>query len=401
MTKITGADITNFQRVEVAKIAPSSHMIVFAGRNAQGKTSGLNAIESALCGHNSRENPRPIKDGAKSGQVDVRLSDGLAITRRYTPSGTTLTVKAEDGGKHGQARLSRLIGSLGMDVSRFTNLGEREQLETLLGVVDLPFVPAEIEAKMKEAREDRRIVNARTKELEAQALHYAGHASDLPAHEISVSELVEQGRAADATNAEIVSVSQSVDYWAEQVEALEDSLAAARQSHAEAVAKECELPAPVDADAIRAQIDTAEETNRAIRRRDEGARIEAQAQLGKAQSESLTAEIDALQARKVDSIAQAQMPVDGLTFDDDGLLYDGIPFSRASSAEKILVSAAILIHLKPELRSIIVRNGNDLDTAHLEKLRAMAEENDFQIFVEIVAESGEFEYTFTDGIIAA
>ena len=127
MTKIQELEIKNFQRIEAARVAPSNHLIVFAGKNAQGKSSALNAIEAALTGHNSRNNPRPIHEGAKRGSAKIKLDNGLTIDRRYTSSGTTLTVKSEDGGKHGQAKLSDLIGSLGLDVSQFTNLGERQQ----------------------------------------------------------------------------------------------------------------------------------------------------------------------------------------------------------------------------------------------------------------------------------
>lgn len=397
MTKISGANIENFQRVEVAKIAPSNHLIVFAGKNAQGKSSALNAIEAALCGHNTRNNPRPIKDGSKKGEVFIELDNGLTVTRRYTPSGTTLTVKADDGDKYGQAKLSELVGTLGMDVSQFTSLGEREQLETLLGLVELPFIPAELDAKIRAAREDRRDVNRRTKELDAQALEYAGYAPDLPPVELSVAALAEQHRTGLALAQQHERAAQNVQHWGEQVEALRAALADAEAEHIAALERKASLEATPDLEALAQQMDTAEETNRQVRRKQDGQRIKAEAAASKVAAEALTAKIEELEQRKADGLAAAQMPVDGLTFDAEGLLYNGVPFSRASTAERVMVSAAMMVALKPELRSLIVRNGNDLDADHLEQLRGMAEAHDFQIFIELVAETGEFEYTFSDG----
>lgn len=401
MAKIQQLNINNFQRVEVAKIAPSNHLIVFAGKNAMGKSSSLNAIEANICGHSTRNNPRPIREGATKGDITTVLDNGLTVVRKYSASGTTLTVKSEDGGKYGQAKLSGLIGSLGMDVSQFTTLGEKEQLDTLLKVTEMPFDLPELDGKIKTTRDERTAVNRRTKELEAQALQYAGYAPDLPPVELSVSALLEQHREGETSNHELNKATKAVEGWTGAVERIKRELADAERQLAEAKAYVANAPAPVDLQAISAQIANAEEINREVRRKAEGQKIKANAEASKAEGDKLTAEIEALEASKTEGLAAAVMPVEGLTFDTDGLLYKGIPFSRASDAEKILVSVAMMIALKPELRSLIVRNGNNLDDAHLEQLRTMAETHDFQIFIEIVAEHGEFEYTFHDGNLAA
>lgn len=401
MAKIQQLNINNFQRVEVAKIAPSNHLIVFAGKNAMGKSSSLNAIEANICGHSTRNNPRPIREGATKGDITTVLDNGLTVVRRYSASGTTLTVKSEDGGKYGQAKLSGLIGSLGMDVSQFTNLGEKEQLETLLKVVPLPFDLPELDGKIKTTRDERTAVNRRTKELEAQALQYAGYAPDLPPVELSVNALIQQQQTGYELKQKHQIAEAAVRDWAAEADLLRSRLAHAEAQHAAALELQTQLADVPDLDQIQQQIEKAEEINKEVRRKAEGQKIKANAEASKAEGDKLTAQIEALEASKTEGLAAAVMPVEGLTFDTDGLLYKGIPFSRASDAEKILVSVAMMIALKPELRSLIVRNGNNLDDAHLEQLRAMAETHDFQIFIEIVAEHGEFEYTFHDGNLAA
>lgn len=167
-------------------------------------------------------------------------------------------------------------------------------------------------------------------------------------------------------------------------------------------AREHALSAPerVDTDAIQAQINSIEETNRAVRDNNRAKRVRDDLAGAQASADKLTATLEEIDQTKNDGLAQAIFPVPGLAFDDEGLLYNGVPFSRASDAEKILISAAMMIAQKPKLQALIVRNGNNLDEAHLNELRLMAEHHDFQIFVELVAETGNFEYVFHEGNLA-
>lgn len=400
MTKINELEIKNFQKIEAARVAPSNHLIVFAGKNAQGKSSALNAIEAALTGHNSRNNPRPIREGAKRGSAKITLDNGLTIDRRYTSSGTTLTVKSEDGGKHGQSKLSDLIGNLGLDVSQFTNLGEKQQRAALLDVVVLPFSPAELDARRKSVFDARTDVNAEVRKLTALANDLPAVSPNVPEVEVSFAELAEQFRQGEELNRRIDQADERVTAEAGEVNRLRYELQLAESRLREAREHALSAPERVDTDAIQAQINSIEETNRAVRDNNRAKRVRDDLAGAQASADKLTATLEEIDQTKNDGLAQAIFPVPGLAFDDEGLLYNGVPFSRASDAEKVLVSAAMMIAQKPDLRTLIVRNGNNLDEAHLNELRLMAEHHDFQIFVELVAETGNFEYVFHEGNLA-
>ena len=400
MTKINELEIKNFQKIEAARVAPSNHLIVFAGKNAQGKSSALNAIEAALTGHNSRNNPRPIREGAKRGSAKITLDNGLTIDRRYTSSGTTLTVKSEDGGKYGQSKLSDLIGNLGLDVSQFTNLGEKQQRAVLLDVVVLPFSPAELDARRKSVFDARTDVNAEVRKLTALANDLPAVSNNAPEVEVSFAELAEQFRQGEELNRRIDQADERVTAEAGEVNRLRYELQLAESRLREAREHALSEPERVDTEAIQAQINSIEETNRAVRDNDRAKRVRDDLAGAQASADKLTATLEEIDQTKNDGLARAIFPVPGLAFDDEGLLYNGVPFSRASDAEKVLVSAAMMIAQKPDLRTLIVRNGNNLDEAHLNELRLMAEHYDFQIFVELVAETGNFEYVFHEGNLA-
>ena len=401
MSKIKFTEFSKFQRLNYVQIAPSGSLVALAGKNKQGKSSILDGLEAAICGHNGRVITRPINDGAEKAAITVETDDGLQVTRTYTTSGSKLTIKAADGAKYGQAKLDSLIGSLGIDASQFASLNDKDQLKTLLGLVELPFDPAALEAERKTLFEQRTEANRREKELAAQVARFLELPADLPAEEVSVSALVTAYREGQALNAKITEADAAVARWTRRVAELTAELAAAQDQLDNASDYSAKAPAPVDIESIQNQIDTAEVTNAQVRAAQEKARLEASLKEADATSDDLTAKLEAIDKRKADGLAAAKFPVEGLGFDAEGVLYNGRPFNRASSAEKVLVSAAMMIALNPELRVLIVRNGNDLDSDSLTALEDMAADADFQVFIEIVNETGDFGITIEDGEVAA
>jgi len=403
MSKLKFAEFHKFQRLNYVQIAPSGSLVALAGKNKQGKSSILDGLEAAICGHNGRVITRPINDGADKAGITVETDDGLQITRTYTAAGSKLTIKAGDGAKYGQAKLDSLIGALGIDASQFASLNDKDQLRTLLGLVDLPFDPSELDAERKEVYDRRTDVNRALKELDGQIAGHFTYGPDTPGEEVSVSALVTEYRAAQDAHRKL-DESQStynhatavVGHLREQLELAESaaSTAAATLKHVEA------QPLP-DLDDIQNSMDNAEFLNEQVRKRQAQAAVVTRRDAGAKVAADLTAQLDAIEKRKADGLAAAKFPVEGLGFDADGVLYSGRPFNRASSAEKVLVSAAMMIALNPELRVLIVRNGNDLDSDSLTALEDMASDADFQIFIEIVNETGDFGITIEDGGVAA
>jgi hypothetical protein len=93
---------------------------------------------------NGKTTPKPIRDGEERAEIILETED-LVVTRRFTASGSTLTVKSPDGAVYpkGQAKLDDMLGKLSLDPLAFTQLSDRDQLATLLDLVELPFDPDE------------------------------------------------------------------------------------------------------------------------------------------------------------------------------------------------------------------------------------------------------------------
>jgi hypothetical protein len=115
-------------------------------------------------------------------------------------------------------------------------------------------------------------------------------------------------------------------------------------------------------------------------------------------SEDLTKKIADVDTEREQLIKAVKMPIAGLSFNSDGiLLYQDIPFSQASDAEKIRVSVAIGIAMNPELKVLMIRNGSLLDENNLKMIGKMAQLKDAQLWVETVGKRDNCSIIMEDG----
>lgn len=393
MSKIIRFWATNYKKLQAVEIVPDQdgNLVVIGGRNAQGKTSILDAISAALGGVNTKDTPKPIREGEDSAEIVLETED-LVVTRRFTKSGSSLLVTTADGAKYpkGQAKLNDLIGKLSLDPLAFTQLSESKQRATLIGLVDLPFDPDELDEQRKELYDQRADVGR------------AGKAYG----EIHVEEeyLVEERSQTDllVEVREAASFNHGIELNQERASQLEDRIADLEQQLKEA-REELEWrqveasKEPVDVHALEEDLKDVERFNAKVREAwDQDAKRKQQDAL-REQYEDLSRQIQELDSRKEEGLAAAELPVEGLGFDQTGVTYNGQPFGQASAAEKLRVSMSMAIAMNPTLRVIRITDGSLLDKDNLELIRSMAEEHDAQVWIEIVGEGDGTGFIIEDG----
>lgn len=402
--KIISLETTNYKRAKHVQIVPDpdGNLVIVAGKNGQGKSSVLDSIAAALGGANSKTTPKPIREGEDRAEIVLETED-LIIKRVFTPSGSRLDLTNKDGAKYpkAQAKLDELVGKLSLDPLAFTLLDDKKQLQQLLDLVELPFNPEQLEAERKQVFEERTAVNRRAKEFESALAQFGELPADLPTTEVSVAELLGEYRNLESAQQERARYLTDLNESRYKVEELERQLAAARKHLAdvtEAIGNMSDYTA--DLEALRGKIDGAEETNRLVRKAQERGSLEFQYDATKDQAAKLTAKLDEIAKTKADGLAQAQFPVEGLGFTEDGVTYQGQPFKQASSAEQIRVSMAMAIALNPTLRVIRISDGSLLDSDSLALVEKTAREHNFQIWLEMVEGDHEKAFTIFDGEVA-
>lgn len=152
---------------------------------------------------------------------------------------------------------------------------------------------------------------------------------------------------------------------------------------------------------MRARLHSVEETNKAVRSNAEHHKIKAQLDDSEEKALALTETMQALDDSREDGLKKAVFPVEELSFGDDGVTYNGFPFTQASDAERLRVSFEIAMALNPQLKVIRIRNGNQLDPNNLALVEEMAKENGFQVWIEWVDITGEIGVAIKDGCVVA
>lgn len=396
--KIIELSAENIKRLRAVDITPDAHLQVIAGRNAAGKSSVLDAIWLALGGGAaSKSTSKPIRDGETSARVRLDLGD-LVVTRTWTGDKTTLTVTSKEGAKFSspQKMLDDLIGRLSFDPLEFTRLSARDQVAALLDLVDLD-IDIEAIASERQAAYDRRTEIGR----QGKALGEIPAKVDAPAQEVSASDLIGKIREAQQLADDQDNETNELRIAEEKVAALKAEIEAwAPVTEMRAAKVKAHKPVP-NVEALESSLQSVEETNRAVRANAESRAKQAQHTALYEQYATLSDQISAIDHTKAKALAAAKFPVDGLGFDDDGVTYQGVPFSQASSAEQIRVSLAMAMALNPKLRVIRILDGSLLDADNLALIGEMAAEHDYQVWLEKVGDGDGIGVVIEDGSVLA
>lgn len=405
---VVGLEIDAFKRMRAARLAPSPHGLVpVRGRNAQGKSSLIEAMEAALRGAEALPD-LPITDGQHGARVVVDLGE-IVVRRTWKRDAagnakSALVVEGADGQpqKSPQAVLDALCGRFA-DPVHFLSLKPEAQVQAVLGVLGLDRELARLEAVAKEqfeARRDlgrdadraRKAVEQMTQEVGLFGLDQIPEAGNAEALAGELQAAKDHNAAVEAAIRGSAEAERAGKAARDRITRLKAELEQAQAELARHVeAWKAEQPwartAPVDVAPIVAALGEIEEVQRRRTRiellnaaqADMDAKVEVHAQADAA-LESIRGEIAAL-------LGSVQFPVDGMAYDPDAkaLKVNGIPFSQASHAERLKISAAIAMAGNPRIRVMFIREGSMLDQESLALVTEIAEQAGFQLWVEIVS----------------
>lgn len=415
--KIVSLYAENLKRIRVVEIRPDGALVQITGANGSGKSSVLDAIFWALAGKKAIES-QPVRQGEETARVTLDLGE-VIVTRKFSADGgTTVTVEAASGARYPspQTMLDQLLGHLTFDPLAFSRMNPGERSDVLRRLVKLDVDVAALERENAGDYEKRREVNRKVADLTPRVKDLSARIPREKLARVDVAALLEQMKNASEQNAardrklyQLEKAKQSATQNGEYVERLRQQLAAAERTLMESLNVVAQLeaepiPEAVDTDDLARQIEAAQAANKAA---DEGDRVVAEysaleQQLAQLEEESrtLSGRMDERTERKRTAIAAATMPIDGLTFGDGfTVLYRGLPFEQASSAEQLRVSVAIAMAMNPRLRVLRIKDGSLLDENNLALIGQMAEAGDYQVWVERVDTSGRVGVVMEDGAV--
>ena len=415
--KITRIRAENHKRLVAVDINPDGqHVTLVKGRNAQGKTSVIEAVFGCLLGDKVYAE-EPLRDGAEKGWVELTVSDANAD--RYTikmrrwkgRSGEVeheliVTEKTESGEANIKAPVSflkTLLTQNTIDPTRVIKTRsteeraklladaagiEEERLNRLNGVI--AGAKKTYETTHRDAERAAHVASAYREERAEQPAVSADsirqQTNDVAAQ---ITRRLNAQRAADqATNSE-ASAKQQIEEetrkYQERIEALKKRL---DEAHATASQYRSVLDTMPSYEALTAQQSALNKTlaetetanarvgtiKKAIREADEtnAAFLAAQSKLETARAEYRRTVNDALARRGITAMS---------TDDDGALLINGRPAADASGAERFIAAIQLSAANNPKVRYICYDDADTLDPDSLKKVHDFCEKNDYGILM--------------------
>lgn len=416
------------------------HLFLVGGKNDQGKTSALTALLMALCGKRDLESYPDIalRDGQDEGTVRVEIDGELAPGELEVPeqgkfsklvvelllkrkrSGQVIEefrVLNSDGDESPEPRglLKSLYDFKGFDPLSFERLDRKAKKALLQKALGLDFT--ESDALHKKKYDDRTALNRQIKSLEAKYDKMPTH-NGVPKTEVSVTDLMQEEERRNAINnanrkqrdelkqfeSRALAAESHCSTAENLVRKLEKELDEARaklvtarnvmtearqakQNHADVVAK------LVDEDTtdIRRQIAESGAINAKVRANLDKAETKRDLDALDKQKAELEKSMEEIKEDQQKLLLAAEWPVEGMGLDEEGLLYNGLPFEQANKATRIRTSVLIGMKLNPRLKLLVCQGGGDCDEDTLAQLEQMLVENDFQLLLELVTRGAEDE----------
>lgn len=443
--RVVAVQIDNIMRIPFLRVRPAGNVVLVNGDNESGKSSLLNSISWAIDG-TSDIPTLPVRKGNKNGKIEVDLGD-LRVTRFFTAINP-----AENAKGHGyisrievaersrtdakrfstmrepQKVLDALKSQISFDPLAFTSMKPKEQFEVLRGLVTLDIDIDQLARDKQVSYDARRDVGRDVDQLSARLKTMAEPPPDLPAAPVNVAALtqklqdaanhnsrVEAAKTRKASYEELIAnaLKLAKEMRDKALEILKESAeldgAVATVTFAQSIentdnvskmtaARDAiTIGETIDTDAVAQELQSAQATNAAIGRAEQYRATKKEYEEKLAEWGNHDAAVKKADQDRADAIAKAKMPVEGLSIGDGEVMFEGLPFNQASNAQQIRISVMLGIVANPKMRVMYIKDGSLLGSKMLAIIEQLAEEYNYQIWIERVDTTSKVGIMMVDG----
>ncbi len=408
--KINSLELENVKRIKAVKVEPSQNgLTVIGGRNNQGKTSVLDSIAWAL-GGNKFKPSSPVREGSTiPPNLNITLSNGLVVERKGKNS--TLKITDPNGNKAGQQLLDEFIEELALDLPKFMNANNKEKANILLKIIGVEDQLVELNHEETELYNNRRAVG----QIADQKRKYAKEQvfyPEAPKDLVSPQELINQQQAILAQNGENQRKREKVMQYEYKVSTLTQEVAALQK---QLQAKELELNKATSdltiaktnaldlidqsTEELEKNLAEIEEINRKVRANLDKEKAEDDAREYVQQYDDLTAKIENVRKERMTLLKGADLPLPGLSIEDNELTYNGKKWDGMSGSDQLRVATAIVRKLNPDCGFVLIDKLEQMDIETMNEFGAWLEQEGLQAIATRVSTGDECSIIIEDGYV--
>jgi predicted ATP-dependent endonuclease of OLD family len=393
--KIVKVAIEKFKVLKGIESNLEGRNVLLLGDNGVGKSSFIQFIKIAL--------------GYKDHLPDLEEGKGYVVTNKdgkeytfylnYKGGKPQLKVKTSDGViDDRKSVIASIVGEVDFDIDEFVQWsestdGRKKQVQTYKSFLDqdvreeLEQLERQIQFSYDERTERNRAAKSLKGALEEHQMKYKDLVDsevDVTALTLKISEGNEHNNKVSYVNKGVEDAKSNKTMFLEQIEELKRKVA----EEEEKISKGEEWLSKnkvIDLSEISRQINESSEHNKKYNLSLDYKKKQSEFKELMEEIENLTIVIEGSRQAVSDAIKDMNV-VDGLSFDFDGLIYNGVPVTptNLSTSEIMELGVKIKMHANKELGILFIERAESLGTKRLESIYNMAKENGWQVIMEQV-----------------
>lgn len=430
--KLLNAEIKNFKNIDHKSVDFGGKSALIIGANRKGKSSLIQALMSPV---NSKMLPsKPIKEGEDTASIELVIGGSIAgnevvyhIDMYFSEKDQKgrLVITDGDGGKipGGKSMVDSIVGNIGFDILEFIDLGLTKdgkvskpgvisQIEVLKG-----FMPVEarkmlmaLDNETKTVYDERSEINRDVKSNEAKLKDsdmdpaeiekYSAKKDDADVKKrmndigeaISQFDKITNGVA--SKKAEVEKLFMEIEELSKLLETKKESL---KTLDVDVTKGEKWLK-----DKVRPSMESLTVELEEIQKHNDIVKLVAEREVFVKNvrefteaSEKKTKRLDTIKSEKAKIFTENPLPVKGLEFTEEEILYDGLPFNENQHPSSTIIGIGIKVAMamNPNLKLLVIKDGSLLDKKTLNFILKIVEKEDYQLFIEMVDFEGEKDLT--------
>lgn len=404
--KVQQVKIKRFKKLEDFQKNFDGHNVIICGKNELGKSSVLQFIGIAL-GDQTNIPPRATGEGEI-----ITTKDGKQFTFqvKFKDGKPQVTIISPDGLKDSRkGTLEQICGAMGFNIGKFveqskTKSGRKEQIETIKGFlpestrIDLAKYEADVAAKYEERTNLSKDLKNIDGSIKTHPLFNHTEKELRSFAKIEVGDVFSQLQEAETHNkkrADVLSRKDSrtaeIEADQEQIRSLEEKIKVLRAGIEEKAKQNTQANdwlsanTEIDTTPLKEKIANSQKTNEDYNRAQELIGLyEKKAVLENSVGE-LSVQIEQGREMISEAIKECSTIIDGLSFDDDSLLLDGIPVDPASLSTSQIMRLGYRLHVLKNPESPIFLEGlESFDSDKMKELLEFANAEGVQVIGEKV-----------------